>query len=55
MIGLQAAAARGGFGEERYEKLDFQKVVRETFMKLRGDSWHIVDAARSDRCMFFSL
>ena len=45
---------RGNFGEERYEKIDFQKKVREQFLKLKAEDdakgelcWHVVDAAQS--------
>ena len=41
---VEAAAARGGFGEERYETSDLQKAVRANFDKLREDWWTIVDA-----------
>eukprot|EP00240_Pyramimonas_obovata_P014850 CAMPEP_0118941682 /NCGR_PEP_ID=MMETSP1169-20130426/34430_1 /TAXON_ID=36882 /ORGANISM="Pyramimonas obovata, Strain CCMP722" /LENGTH=215 /DNA_ID=CAMNT_0006886511 /DNA_START=244 /DNA_END=891 /DNA_ORIENTATION=- len=46
-ISVEDAAKRGGFGEERYEKLDFQKKVTSKFEDLRDDSWHIVDATQS--------
>lgn len=45
---------RGNFGEERYEKIDFQKKVREQFMLLKTEdqasaavNWHVVNAAQS--------
>ena len=45
---------RGNFGEERYEKIDFQKQVREQFLKLKAEddakgdlNWHVVNAAQS--------
>ena len=45
---------RGNFGEERYEKIDFQKKVREQFMLLKSEDqasaavpWHVVNAAQS--------
>ena len=49
------AAARGGFGEERYEKPAFQAAVRDLFEQLRtstsarvgGDWWRTLDAAGS--------
>ena len=45
----EVAAQRGGYGEERYEKEDIQRRVREVFTKLQGDKrdegdWHVVDA-----------
>jgi dTMP kinase len=45
---------RGNFGEERYERIDFQKKVREQFMLLKGEDeaagaldWHVIDARQS--------
>jgi dTMP kinase len=47
-------AQRGNFGEERYERIDFQKKVREQFMQLKAEDessgavdWHVVDARQS--------
>ena len=51
---VEDAAKRGAFGEERYEKIDFQIKVREKFMALKEADeaagavpWHTVDAAQS--------
>ncbi|CAM9522511.1 unnamed protein product, partial [Phaeothamnion confervicola] len=48
------ARERGGYGEERYEKEEFQRTVRQNFFALRQDDaasgsppWHVVDARRS--------
>ncbi|PNH09393.1 Thymidylate kinase [Tetrabaena socialis] len=41
----EATAARGGYGEERYEKVDFQRKVMEIFGALRDDRWAVVDAS----------
>ena len=43
---------RGDFGEERYEKIDFQIKVREKFMKLKAEDdgrlpWFTLDARKS--------
>ena len=35
----EAAAARGTFGDERYEREEFQKKVSDNFEKLRDHSW----------------
>ena len=45
----EVAAQRGGYGEERYEKEEIQRRVRDVFTKLQGDKrdegdWHVVDA-----------
>ncbi|KAJ3129640.1 hypothetical protein HK098_000791 [Nowakowskiella sp. JEL0407] len=40
------AALRDGFGNERYEKLDFQKKVYLTFKKLEDPTWKCVDASK---------
>jgi len=45
-LGAEDAAARGGFGSERYETLDMQQAVRRQFESLRDGSWTVVDAAR---------
>ena len=49
---VEDAAKRGQFGEERYEKIDFQVKVREQFMILKaGDAdrlpWLTIDARKS--------
>lgn len=38
---------RNGFGMERYEVLNFQKKVSETYSKLKEDNWEVLDANRS--------
>lgn len=45
-----AAALRGGYGEERYEKEEMQRRVREVFAQLQQDpkdvgDWRVVDAS----------
>lgn len=40
----EAAAARGGYGEERYEKAAFQKAVIKQFESLRTPDWRWIDA-----------
>ncbi|MFS7980899.1 putative dTMP kinase [Helianthus anomalus] len=46
-VGLLApdlkAAERGGYGGERYEKLEFQKNVARYYKKLSDVSWKIID------------
>lgn len=52
----EAAAQRGEYGAERYEKLDFQHKVRGKFQELRSRisaergeedvAWHILDATK---------
>lgn len=36
---------RSNFGEERYERIDFQVKVSEQFQLLRDSSWKIIDAS----------
>ena len=43
---VQKLQSRGEFGEERYEKIEFQKKVRENFLKLKGDNWVTIDASK---------
>ena len=44
---IEQAMQRGQFGEERYEKEEFQRTVRETFLALKNPSWKIIDASKS--------
>ncbi|XP_041978135.1 thymidylate kinase [Aricia agestis] len=44
---LEKVQERNGFGNERYENTDFQKKVMQMYMKLKDDSWDIVDASRT--------
>lgn len=52
-LDANAAAARGGYGEERYEKLDFQAKVREAFTRVsqdvrtHGGRWVTIDASKT--------
>eukprot|EP01033_Poteriospumella_lacustris_P014263 gene14263-10194_t len=53
-LAVEEAAQRGQFGEERYEKVEFQKAVREKFMNLRETDeaeanvpWFVLDARKS--------
>lgn len=48
------ASQRGNYGEERYERVDFQSKVQEQFMSLKSEDeaagtvpWHVVDATGS--------
>ncbi|KXZ56910.1 hypothetical protein GPECTOR_1g820 [Gonium pectorale] len=43
----EATAARGGYGQERYEKVEFQAKVMEAFEALRDERWSVIDAAGS--------
>jgi len=43
---IEKAMERGAFGEERYEKEDFQKKVYKNFQKL-NDGWHCLNADRT--------
>ncbi|CAI8604146.1 unnamed protein product [Vicia faba] len=43
-ISPDKAAERGGYGDERYEKLEFQKKVAEHYKVLHDASWTVVDA-----------
>jgi dTMP kinase len=49
-LSSDAAALRGGYGEERYEKEEMQRRVRDVFNLLHADSrdaedWRIIDAS----------
>jgi len=40
-LSIEDAMKRGDFGEERYEKKEFQIKVREKFMLLCDSSWKV--------------
>lgn len=49
-LSSDAAALRGGYGEERYEKEEMQRRVREVFNQLQQDpkdagDWRVIDAS----------
>ncbi|XP_066400475.1 thymidylate kinase-like [Miscanthus floridulus] len=41
----EKAAERGGYGGERYEKIEFQKKVAEHYHSLRDSTWKAVDGS----------
>ncbi|TPX69062.1 dTMP kinase [Spizellomyces sp. 'palustris'] len=47
-IPIEVAATRGGFGGERYEKIEFQEKVRGIFKQLKEQdpTWRVIDAGR---------
>ncbi|EEB15345.1 thymidylate kinase, putative [Pediculus humanus corporis] len=38
---------RIGFGEERYENNDFQQSVFDNYIKMKDDTWHLIDASKN--------
>ncbi len=36
---VEEASKRGEFGKERYEKVEFQKEVKNAYSKLKDDTW----------------
>ncbi|XP_015910377.1 thymidylate kinase [Parasteatoda tepidariorum] len=42
----EAMAKRSGFGEERYEKGDFQNEVKKVYGLLREDNWKVISTDR---------
>ncbi|CAI9103006.1 OLC1v1001415C1 [Oldenlandia corymbosa var. corymbosa] len=45
-ISPEKAAERGGYGGERYEQLEFQTKVAESYKKLSDASWKTLDATQ---------
>ncbi|WVZ01390.1 hypothetical protein V8G54_027459 [Vigna mungo] len=45
-ISPEKAAERGGYGGERYEKLEFQKKVADSYSVLHDVSWKVVDGCQ---------
>ena len=48
----QKAAERGGYGGERYEQLEFQKKVAQSYHKLFDASWKVTCLASSSTLEF---
>ncbi|KAL0735177.1 hypothetical protein Bca4012_011387 [Brassica carinata] len=46
-ISPERAAERGGYGDERYERVDFQRKVAGFYQTLRDSSWKIIDAGET--------
>lgn len=44
-VPCETSSGRDGFGEERYEQVEFQKKVRRNFDALMDDTWILVDGA----------
>ena len=38
---MEAAAKRGGFGDERYERTEFQQKVEENYHLLKDKDWKV--------------
>ena len=55
-LSAEAAAQRGSYGEERYEREDFQrKVTRQYEEHMLEPWWTVVDAARDEEEVFASV
>ena len=44
----ECAKGRGGFGEERYEKVEFQRRVRSLYAKLSEENKDVSNQARKE-------
>lgn len=42
-VSPEEAMKRGGFGQERYEKIDFQAKVRRNYDSLMDERWEVID------------
>lgn len=51
-IDSTTASQRGEYGNERYESIEFQQLVRNEFMKLKSDNWYIIDGAGEKHDIF---
>lgn len=43
-VSESVAQSRGGYGQERYEKVEFQRAVRKIFYELAEPSWQVIVA-----------
>lgn len=51
----QKAAERGGYGGERYEQLEFQRKVAQSYRALSDASWKVIDIKLQSFHSFFSM
>lgn len=56
-LSQEAMKARGGFGDERYEKDDIQKGAVDIFKSLKDSTWKVFlsTVTCSYNCSFFKL
>ena len=45
-LSAEAAKLRGGYGDEIYEKVEFQRKVAQAFGELKTPAWRVIDAGR---------
>jgi len=50
---VEVAAARAGYGEERYEKIDFQGLVRKVFEQLKNPATWTVNKGETGNLAYF--
>lgn len=51
----EVAQARAGYGEERYEKVDFQARVRCLFKALQDDTWAVIDGNQTPEALSLTI
>jgi dTMP kinase len=51
-LSAEAAKQRGGYGDEIYEKVEFQRKVAVAFGEMRTPAWKIIDAGRDLESVF---
>ena len=57
-MSVEDAAKRGNYGEERYEKEEFQRTVRSKFMELKQRDtvpWFVIDATQTKEAIHESI
>lgn len=55
-LSSEEAEKRGGYGEERYEKKEFQKKVAQQFEKFSGDdNWLVVNADQDPEAVYTEI
>lgn len=57
-MSVEDAAKRGSYGEERYEKEEFQRAVRSKFMELKSRDtvpWFVIDACQAKETIHESI
>ena len=42
-VSPEEASKRGDYGNEKYEKIEFQAKVRDNYKKLKEDNWEVIN------------
>lgn len=46
-VNEETLSSRPGWSDERFERLDIQQKVSKNFIKLKDDTWHVIESSQS--------